>query len=237
MKRKRSKFVLAPEATATSVRSRAPLRPTQAFAPATASAPAGSSTTRVSSNTSLIAAHISSVSTSTMSSTNRRHRRNVLLSHFLDRDAVGEEPDLFEAHAPAFLQRARHRVRVHRLDPDHFHRRTHALHVGRDAGDEAAAAHRNEDRIGVGLLTQDLHADRALPGDHLRIVVRMDEHEATLLLELDGLGVRVGVGVAVQHHLRAARGDRFNLDARRRHRHHDDRAAAKRCAASATPCA
>ena len=42
-----------------------------------ASAPAGSSTTRVSSNTSLIAAHISSVSASTISSTSPRHRRKV----------------------------------------------------------------------------------------------------------------------------------------------------------------
>src|SRR5256886_2930199 len=77
MKRRRSKLVLAPEATATSVLPRAPWRSTQALAPAIASAPAGSSTTRVSSNTSLIAAHIASVSASTISSTSSRHRRNV----------------------------------------------------------------------------------------------------------------------------------------------------------------
>ena len=52
----------------------------------------------------------------------------------------------------------------------------HALHVGGDAGDQAAAADRHEDRVDrARVLAQDLHADRALPGDHVRIVVRVHE--------------------------------------------------------------
>ncbi len=69
--------MLAPEAMATSVRPFARLRSIQRLAPASASAPAGSSTVRVSSKTSLIAAQISSVSTSTISSTSSLARRNV----------------------------------------------------------------------------------------------------------------------------------------------------------------
>ena len=51
-KRSRSKFMLAPEATATRVLSRTLLRLTHSLAPATASAPAGSRMERVSSKTS-----------------------------------------------------------------------------------------------------------------------------------------------------------------------------------------
>jgi hypothetical protein len=35
------------------------------------------------------------------------------------------------------------------------------------------------------MLAQDLHADRALAGDHVRIVERMHEGELVLLLQLE----------------------------------------------------
>jgi hypothetical protein len=55
----------------------------------------------------------------------------------------------------------------------------------------------------------------------------MDESEAALGLDLERLLVRLGIGVAMQHDLRTARGDRVDLDARRGDRHHDDRATAE----------
>src|SRR5262245_62533014 len=58
--RRRSKFILAPDATATSVVSCSFSRATYALAPAMLSAPAGSRIERVSSNTSLIAAQMAS---------------------------------------------------------------------------------------------------------------------------------------------------------------------------------
>ena len=61
--------MLAPLLMATRRLSRQPSRATYFFMPATASAPAGSTIERVSSNTSWIAAQISSVLTSTISST------------------------------------------------------------------------------------------------------------------------------------------------------------------------
>ncbi len=67
--RSRSKSMFAPLSTAQSRASRIPVRSTQAARPATASAPAGSMIERVSSNTSLMAAQISSFDTSTISST------------------------------------------------------------------------------------------------------------------------------------------------------------------------
>mmetsp|Transcript_69706 Transcript_69706/g.179717 ORF Transcript_69706/g.179717 Transcript_69706/m.179717 type:complete len:224 (-) Transcript_69706:603-1274(-) len=76
-KRRRSKSMLAPLATATKVWPFAPVFCAYCFIPATASAPAGSSSTRVSRKESLIAAQISSVETVTISSTHIWHRRKV----------------------------------------------------------------------------------------------------------------------------------------------------------------
>src|SRR5712672_606541 len=162
MKRRRSKLVLAPDAIAIRVLFLKECFSTQAFAPAVASAPAGSSTTRVSSNTSLIAAHIASVSTSTISSTSRRQRRNVSLPTSLTA-TPGKKADVLELDAPLFLQGLGHRVRVDRLYADDANAGIDLLEVGRDARDQAAAAHRHEHRVDrLRMLAQDLHADRAL---------------------------------------------------------------------------
>ena len=68
-KPKRSKFIFAPEAVATKVFESTLFFLIYDFTPATAKAPAGSKIDLVSSNTSLIAAHISSLSTIIISST------------------------------------------------------------------------------------------------------------------------------------------------------------------------
>ena len=77
--RSRSKFILAPEAIATIVLPRSSSRLQYSLAPAIESAPDGSNITRVSSNTSLIAAQMASVSTKIISSTSSRQRRKVSL--------------------------------------------------------------------------------------------------------------------------------------------------------------
>ena len=61
----------------------------------------------------------------------------------------------------------------------------------------------DEDRVDrPAALAQDLHADRALAGDHVGIVVRMHERERRARA-CSSQRVRVGVvvGVAVQHDL------------------------------------
>ena len=70
IKRKRSKFMLAPEAMPIKVLSLKPWRLAYSFMPAVANAPAGSRMLRVSSNTSLMAAQMASLSTTIISSTN-----------------------------------------------------------------------------------------------------------------------------------------------------------------------
>ena len=154
-------------------------RSTQALAPATASAPAGSRIERVSSNTSLMAAQMSSLSTRTISSTSSRHRRKVSSPDLLHRHAVGEQPDLGAACTrwPAASERVMASA-VYRLHADDLDLRAQALDVGGDARDQSAAAHGDEDGVDrAAVLAQDLHADGALAGDHVRVVVGVDEGE------------------------------------------------------------
>jgi hypothetical protein len=77
------------------------------------------------------------------------------------------------------------------------------------------------------VLAQDLHGDRALPRDHLGIVVRMHEAQAAPAAERARVSVGLVVGVPAQDDGGAARLDRRDLDLRRGHRHHDGRAAAE----------
>ena len=55
---------------------------------------------------------------------------------------------------------------------------------GRDPRDEPAAADRDDDRVDVGGVLEDLEPDGALPRDHERIVERVDERRARLRDEL-----------------------------------------------------
>ena len=55
----------------------------------------------------------------------------------------------------------------------------------------------------AGTLAQDLHADGALAGDHVRIVEGMDERELPLARQHQRMLVGLIVVIAVQHHLAA----------------------------------
>ena len=66
-----------------------------------------------------------------------------------------------------------------------------ALERGRDAGDHAAATDGGDDVGDLGLVLVQLQRQRALAGDHRRVVERMDHHFAGLDL-VDGLGEHVG---------------------------------------------
>ena len=92
--------MLAPLLIATRRLPRQPARATYFFRPATASAPAGSTIERVSSNTSWIAAQISSVLSSTHLVHQPAAQREGLLAHAPHRHAVGEDADALERDAP-----------------------------------------------------------------------------------------------------------------------------------------
>ena len=72
-------------------------------------------------------------------------------------------------------------------------------------------------------LAQNLHANRALPGNHLRIVVGV--HEGQVLLDCHAIGVRLRliVRISMQDHLGPQSPHGIDLDARGRHGHNDYR--------------
>jgi len=61
---------------------------------------------------------------------------------------------------------------------DHGDLRAQRLHRGGHPGDQSAASHRGQDDLDVGYVFDDLQPDGALPGDHVRVVVRRDHGQA-----------------------------------------------------------
>ncbi len=196
---------------------------------ATPSAPAGSRMLRVSWNTSLMAAHTASVSTTTKSSTSARVTRKVSSPTSLTAVPSENRPtSLSVTRLPALAHRLQHGVGVDRLHADYAHLGPHGLDVGRHARYQATAADGHENRVQRPLvLAQDLHRHRALAGDDVGVIEGVHEAQPLGLLHLQCVVVGVGIAVAVQHHLAAQRGHRIDLQLGRGHRHHDHGAAAQ----------
>ena len=70
----------------------------------------------------------------------------------------------------------------------------------------------------MGILLQQLQRQRALPGNHHRVVERRDPGEALLLRQLRFVKIR-----AVEQHFPAKTAHRVDFDIRRGNRHHDQR--------------
>ena len=71
-----------------------------------------------------------------------------------------------------------------------------------DAGDQAAAADRDDQHVEIGRVLEHFERDRALPGDDVRIVIGM--HPDQVALARLGLGARLRLAerLAVEHDLR-----------------------------------
>ncbi len=99
------------------------------------------------------------------------------------------------------------------------------FYISCDTGNQAAATHRNEDRVDrLGVLAQDFDADRALARDHIEIVVGVNVDEALFFGLAPSQLVRFVVAVAVQNDLCTECLHGLDLDRGCRHRHHDARA-------------
>jgi hypothetical protein len=147
-----------------------------------------------------------------------------LLADVFDRRPIGKQADMVEPDALAGGQRPRHGVGVAGFNADDPGLRPDPLDVGGNARDQAAAADAAEHGMNrLGVLAEDLHADRPLAGDHLRVVERV--HEAQLLGFLEFAGAREGVVERLpdQHHFTAKGSHRLDFDLRRRRRHDDHR--------------
>lgn len=141
----------------------------------------------------------------------------------LHRHAFGEQPDARQIHRLAGIQRRAQAGGVFRFDADHFDLRHQLLDQHRHPGGQAAAADRHEDPIQMRVLLQQLHRQRALPGNHRRMIERRHEGHALLLGKLDRLRFGLVEIGAVQQHFAAETAHRIHFDVRGGHRHHDQR--------------
>ena len=145
-----------------------------------------------------------------------------MCAHLSHGDAVGKQADAFEHDALAGPQRARHGVGIHWLHADDPHRRHHRLHVRGDARQQPAAADGHEDGAQVArTLPHDLVADGPLPGNHQRIIERVDERRPGAIRFLAGERVSFSVRVSRELDVGAAAAHRIHLDVRRRPGHDD----------------
>ncbi|KAH4253485.1 hypothetical protein HBI04_241240 [Parastagonospora nodorum] len=97
-----------------------------------------------------------------------------LFSDCLHCRTVGEQPDILEQHPLSCLERLHHGVGVvllHAYDLDVWR---YALDVDAHSGDQASASHAAKDgrELRQVSLPQQLHADRSLPSNDIRIVER-----------------------------------------------------------------
>ena len=189
--------MLPPERTATTGGSNAL---GSASSAATAAAPAGSTTSLARSRQSSRARDRASSETVTTSSTSSRTMGEGHVARAADRDAVGHRRHRRPAATgPAGGQRGRVRRGALGLHADHPDVGRQRLDRDRDAGEQPAAAGADDDGAHVRALLEDLQADRALPGDDVGVVERVDEHRAGLARRcsaaatqrlVDGLPVR-----------------------------------------------
>ena len=97
---------------------------------------------------------------------------------------------------------------LRRFAAEHAHAAIEAVGGDRGAREQPAARHRGDHRIeGPGLLEQ-LQRGGALPGDHARVVVGMDQLGAGLVLHRGAGGGARRQGRFAQDHARAVLADR-----------------------------
>ena len=220
--------MLAPQAIATYVRSFVRCRSIQAFAPAIDSAPAGSRIDRVSSNTSFSAAHVASVSTSTMSSTYCCASRNVSLPTCFTATPSANRPTWASfTRRPAASERAIASESSGCTPITLMSGRTRFTYAAIPLISPPPPIATKIASIGPCHWRRISMPTVPCPAITSGIVVGMHERRPRALLQRERVRMRIAVRVAVQHDRRAARLDRRDLDVRRGHRHHDRRGAAE----------
>ena len=113
---------------------------------------------------------------------------------------------------------------LHGDDPDVG---TAGLDRGRDPAEQPPAPGADDDGGDVRALVEDLQADRALAGDHVGVLERVDEHRAGALGVLGGGHERLGQGLPDELDLRAVGPGGRHLRQRRGLRHEHGRRAAR----------
>ncbi|VVP47573.1 hypothetical protein PS732_05312 [Pseudomonas fluorescens] len=138
-----------------------------------------------------------------------------MLTNLSHRHAVGEDTHGRQHDALTGSHRRLQAVGIVRLDADDFDVRTQVFYVSRDAGNQPAAADRDKNRVQrLRVLAQNLHRHGALPGNGMRIVVRVDVDVAFFVDQFQRVGQGFRERITVQHHFAATRTHAFDLDFR-----------------------
>src|SRR5690606_24564853 len=96
----------------------------------------------------------------------------------LDGGTVGKQTDIRHVDPAASLEAACHGIGLDGLHADHLDFGAYGFDVSRNAGDDAAAADGDENGVNiVRMLTQDFHSYRALTGNDVWVVKRMDKSQ------------------------------------------------------------
>ena len=108
------------------------------------------------------------------------------------------------------------------LDADNLHFRAQVFQIGANTRNQTAPAHRHKNRVQrIGVLSNDLHPDRALTGNDIGIIKRVDERVAFRVDEFHRMRKGVVKTVALQNDFRASTLHGINLDRRRIRAHHN----------------
>ncbi len=98
------------------------------------------------------------------------------LARLLDRNALGQR--VAADRAMAALDDILHRRIKLGLDPDHLDPRLQRLGRRRHAGNQPAAADRNDQRVEIRRILEHFQRDRPRAGHHRDIVERVDEDDS-----------------------------------------------------------
>ena len=140
-----------------------------------------------------------------------------------DRHAFGKQADARQIHRMTGIQRRLQAGRIFRFHRYHFNLRHQLLDQHRHACRQAAAAHRDEHAVDVGILLQQLQRQGPLTGDDHRVIERRHPGKALLLRQLNRSRLRfVKIG-AMQQHFAAKAANGIHFDVGGRYRHHDQR--------------
>jgi hypothetical protein len=149
----------------------------------------------------------------------RRHIREAHIPRHLRDERVRDRALLLHLHRMAGAQALRIARKHSRLRAKDAHMRRERLDGRGHAADEPAAADRDNDRVGLRALGEDLEPDGTLPR-HDQLVIERRHHGRTPL----GAELRRDckpLGRIAQHELRPQRADGCLLDGRGRARHDD----------------
>ena len=119
------------------------------------------------------------------------------------------------------IQRRFQAGRIFRFNGDHFDLRHQLFDEHRHACRQSTAANRHEYAVEMRILLEQFQRQRALPGNHHRMIERRNPGKALLLRQLDSFCFRFIKVRAVQQHFPAKPTHRVHFDIGGRQRHHN----------------